>query len=87
MARVPVLPVWFRGVAVVTAGIVEDTLFLGYSFTRSALITGNQWLATYFVAIGLGEELLRLAPGPSREHHRAHDRRRHALGPVFAGHR
>lgn len=45
MARVLVLPMWFRVVAVVTAGIVEDTLFLGYSFTRLALITGNQWLA------------------------------------------
>jgi membrane protease YdiL (CAAX protease family) len=45
MARVLVLPVWFRVVAVVTAGIVEDTLFLGYSFTRLALITGNQWCA------------------------------------------
>ena len=28
-----------------TAGIVEDTLFLGYAFTRLTRITGSQWLA------------------------------------------
>ena len=45
MAKILVLPVWFRIVAVVTAGIVEDTLFLGYAFTRLTRITGSQWLA------------------------------------------
>jgi membrane protease YdiL (CAAX protease family) len=45
MAKVLVLPVWFRVLAVVTAGIVEDTLFVGYAFTRLARITGNLWLA------------------------------------------
>lgn len=45
MANLLVLPVWFRIVAVVTAGIVEDTLFLGYAFTRLTRITGSQWLA------------------------------------------
>ena len=34
MTKVLALPVWFRIVAVVTAGIVDDTLFLGYAFTR-----------------------------------------------------
>jgi membrane protease YdiL (CAAX protease family) len=45
MAKVLVLPVWFRIVAVVTAGVVEDTLFLGYAFTRLTRITGSEWLA------------------------------------------
>jgi membrane protease YdiL (CAAX protease family) len=45
MAKVLVLPVWFRIVAVVTAGIVEDTLFVGYAFTRLTRITGSLWLA------------------------------------------
>ena len=45
MAKILVLPVWFRIVAVLTAGIVEDALFLGYAFTRLARITGSQWLA------------------------------------------
>ena len=45
MAKILVLPVWFRIVAVVTAGIVEDTLYLGYAFTQLTRITGNQWLA------------------------------------------
>ena len=45
MAKVLVLPIWFRIVAVVTAGIVEDTLFVGYAFTRLTRITGSLWLA------------------------------------------
>jgi membrane protease YdiL (CAAX protease family) len=45
MARALVLPAWFRIIAVVTAGIVEDTLFVGYAFTRLTRITGSQWLA------------------------------------------
>jgi membrane protease YdiL (CAAX protease family) len=45
MAKILVLPVWFRIIAVVTAGIVEDTLFVGYAFTRLTRITDSQWLA------------------------------------------
>jgi membrane protease YdiL (CAAX protease family) len=45
MARFLVLPVWVRIVAVVTAGIVEDTLFLGYAFTRLTRIIGTPWPA------------------------------------------
>jgi len=45
MAKLLVLPVWFRILAVVTAGIVEDTLFIGYAFTRLTRITGSRWLA------------------------------------------
>jgi membrane protease YdiL (CAAX protease family) len=45
MAKILVLPVWYRIVAVVTAGIVEDTLLVGYAFTRLTRITGSQWLA------------------------------------------
>ena len=45
MAKLLVLPVWFRIVAVVTAGIVEDSLFLGYAFTRLTRIVGNPWVA------------------------------------------
>lgn len=45
MAKVLGLPIWFRIVAVVTAGIVEDTLFLGYAFTRLTRITGSPWPA------------------------------------------
>jgi membrane protease YdiL (CAAX protease family) len=45
MAKILVLPVWFRLVAVVTAGIVEDTLFLGYAFNRLALLIGSRRFA------------------------------------------
>ena len=39
------LPAWFRVVAVVTAGVVEETLFRGYAMTRLARLTGSLWLA------------------------------------------
>ena len=45
MAKVLVLPMWLRIVSVVTAGVVEDTLFVAYAFTRLTLLTENQWLA------------------------------------------
>jgi uncharacterized protein len=45
MARILILPLWFRVIAVVTAGIVEDTLFLGHTFNRLTLITGSYLLS------------------------------------------
>lgn len=45
MARVLILPAWFRLIATVTAGIVEDGLFLGYAFTRLERLTASRWLA------------------------------------------
>ncbi len=45
MAKALEAPVGVRIVAVITAGVVEDTLFIGYAFTRLARITGNAWLA------------------------------------------
>ena len=45
MARILVLPVWIRIIAVITAGVVEDTLYIGYAFTRLTHLTGRRWLA------------------------------------------
>ena len=45
MAKILVLPVWLRVVAVVTAGIVKDALFLGYAFTRLTILIGKKWLS------------------------------------------
>ena len=44
MARVLALPVWFRVAAVITAGIVEETLFHGYAVTRLAFLTGRRYV-------------------------------------------
>lgn len=41
--RVLVLPLWLRIVAVVTAGVVEETLFHGFGLTRLGEILGNPW--------------------------------------------
>ncbi|MFQ5882346.1 MAG: CPBP family intramembrane glutamic endopeptidase [Candidatus Methylomirabilales bacterium] len=43
--RLANLPVWFLAVAVVTAGVVEETLYRGYAIERLALFTGNYWWA------------------------------------------
>ena len=39
------MPLWFRLLAVVGAGIVEETLFTGYAVTRLLRFTGSPWLA------------------------------------------
>ncbi|MFL6208457.1 MAG: CPBP family intramembrane glutamic endopeptidase [Pyrinomonadaceae bacterium] len=38
-------PVWFRVLAVITAGVVEEVLFRGYVVTRLAQLTGSLLLA------------------------------------------
>lgn len=45
MEKILTLPVWFRVVAAITAGVVEETLFGGYTITRLAFLTGSLWLA------------------------------------------
>ncbi len=45
IAKVLVLPLWVRVFAVLTAGIVEDGLFLGYAFTRLTRLTQSYWIA------------------------------------------
>ena len=44
-AAIVALPLWFRIVLVVTAGVVEDSLFLGYAFNRLILLTRSYWTA------------------------------------------
>ena len=38
------LPAWARLIAVIGAGIVEETLFRGYAVTRLARLTGSVWV-------------------------------------------
>jgi hypothetical protein len=45
IAEVVALPLWIRIFAVLTAGVVEDGLFLGFAFTRLKSLTGSYWLA------------------------------------------
>ena len=45
IARVVALPLWLRVFAVLTAGIVEDTLFLGYALQRLRGLIGIDWIA------------------------------------------
>jgi uncharacterized protein len=45
MGAVLAYPVWFRILAVLTAGVVEEVLFRGYAVTRLAQLTGSLLLA------------------------------------------
>lgn len=45
MAQVLALPLWFRIIAVVTAGVVEEFLFRGYAVGALAQLTGSVWIA------------------------------------------
>ncbi len=45
------LPIWFRVVAVVTAGVVEETLFHGYALTRLGALIGSYWLAAPVIVL------------------------------------
>jgi membrane protease YdiL (CAAX protease family) len=49
LERVLSLPIWFRVLAVVTAGVVEETLFHGYAITRLGVFIGSYWLAAVFL--------------------------------------
>lgn len=58
MEAVLARPVWFRIVAVLTAGVVEETLFRGYAVTRLLQLTGSVVFAvilssTIFAALHL----------------------------------
>lgn len=52
MDQVMRFPVWYRVIAVVGAGIVEEVLFRGFSVTRLAMLTGRIWLAAAVTLIG-----------------------------------
>ena len=45
METVMAHPLWARALAVVGAGVVEETLFRGFAVTRLAMLTGRPWLA------------------------------------------
>lgn len=51
IAKAVSLPLSFRLVAVITAGIVEDALFLRYTIERSAWLTGSYVLAGTFSVV------------------------------------
>ena len=50
MATALAAPAGLRIIAVITAGVVEDILFIGYAFTRLARLTGSGWLAAVVAA-------------------------------------
>lgn len=49
LEKVLALPIWFRAVAVVTAGVVEETLYHGYALTRVGAFLGSYWLAALVI--------------------------------------
>jgi membrane protease YdiL (CAAX protease family) len=51
MEAVLVAPVWLRVFAVLTAGIVEETLFRGYAVTRLVQLSGSPMLAVILSSV------------------------------------
>ena len=54
MERVMAFPLSYRIVAFVSAGVVEELLFRGYTITRLATMTASVWLAGALAVIGFG---------------------------------
>ncbi len=45
-------PFWYRMLAVVGAGLVEEILFRGYTITRLIKLTGSIWIAALLALVG-----------------------------------
>ena len=43
------LPLWLRILAVIGAGVVEETVFHGYALTRLGVLLGSYWAAAWIV--------------------------------------
>jgi len=52
MERVMRFPISYRIVAFMSAGVVEELLFRGYTITRLTMLTGNVWLAGALALVG-----------------------------------
>ena len=73
MSRALEAVIGLRVIQVVTAGVVEDTLFIGYTYTRLARLTGSSWFAgalavtvmalLHFPNWGVGPVLIYLVTG------------------------
>jgi CAAX protease family protein len=48
------LPLWLRVFIAATSGVVEETLYRGYSIERLATLTGRRWMAGLMCAVLFG---------------------------------
>ena len=53
MENVMRFPISYRITAFITAGVVEELLFRGYTITRLTMLTGNVWLAGALAMVAL----------------------------------
>jgi uncharacterized protein len=54
VARLAVLPAWFRLFVGATSGVVEETLYRGYGVERLAALTGRRWLGAALATVAFG---------------------------------
>ena len=52
MEEVMRFPLWYRLLAVITAGVVEEIVFRGFTVTRLSFLTGRVWLAATLAVLG-----------------------------------
>jgi membrane protease YdiL (CAAX protease family) len=51
MTPIVELPLWVRAALAISAGIIEETLFTGFTITRLATLTGRLWLAAVLAVV------------------------------------
>lgn len=54
LQRLAPLPPWFRVIVGITGGIVEETLYRGYSIERLSAMTGRPWLGGTISVVAFG---------------------------------
>ena len=47
-------PLWFRLIAAVSGGVIEETLYRGYATERLVTLTGSRWVGGALAALGFG---------------------------------
>jgi CAAX protease family protein len=54
VARLAVLPAWFRLFIGATGGVVEETLYRGYAIERLEAVTGRRWVGATLATVAFG---------------------------------
>ena len=54
LSRLALLPAWYRLVAVLIGGAVEEVLYRGFAIERLKLLTGRYWIAAFVASLAFG---------------------------------
>jgi len=54
LSRLALLPAWYRMLAVLIGGAVEEILYRGFAIERLNLLTGSYWIAAFGASLAFG---------------------------------